>query len=580
AAEKGGSITSYYWTFGDGRTTNATGADVTHVFATPGTHTITTTATSNVGTIVTERKNVTVTAASGSVAAVPSTATWYSSYPVSYYRFVRSSSGLAADVWNGASWLQVAAAGTPASTGAIAALAYPDAAADSATTPHAFYRAADGTLAETYFDGSGWVSATLPGSPAAGGDVVAAATASGPAVFFVDASGRLAETSQQSGTWSTRTLSHSSFRAAALALAETADGPSIFALGATGHLTVTSPAGKAWPTKTLQVKTDAKDVSLAAVTTPSGQASVVVAGAQTPGRHGAAGLVELTQKSRGAWSSSTLPGSPVEGSAVSAVNYLQPAAVSGVLGTFAQPPGSLSASGPKHPLGTAIAYLGANGTPAVTYSDGTGWRTATLPGTATAVTGISAFPVAHQPIQVYLDTSSGPAMDTTGDTAPPSGPWTTASLPSTPASFADRVLLYSAGPDDQSAADAAADAAGLPESQVTTSFAAAWAATLSGQQLVITVGQAATNALEYNTCGWANPSAVDPGSTPFDYVTAPRTTLPGATLYSNGAAATASQNQERATDLAYYAVHGALPSGETTVPAAARSARTCLGSAN
>ena len=57
-------------------------------------------------------------------------------------------------------------------------------------------------------------------------------------------------------------------------------------------------------------------------------------------------------------------------------------------------------------------------------------------------------------------------------------------------------------------------------------------------------------------------------------------TLPGATLYANGAAATATQNQERATDLAYYAVHGTLPAGETAVPVAARSARTCLGAAS
>jgi hypothetical protein len=48
----------------------------------------------------------------------------------------------------------------------------------------------------------------------------------------------------------------------------------------------------------------------------------------------------------------------------------------------------------------------------------------------------------------------------------------------------------------------------------------------------------------------------------------------------NGAAATASQTQERATDMAYYAVHGTLPAGETALPTAARSARTCLGSAS
>ena len=38
-AERGGSITAYYWTFGDGRTTNGTGADVTHVYQNPALYT-------------------------------------------------------------------------------------------------------------------------------------------------------------------------------------------------------------------------------------------------------------------------------------------------------------------------------------------------------------------------------------------------------------------------------------------------------------------------------------------------------------------------------------------------------------
>jgi len=576
-SEKGGSVTAYYWTFGDGRTTNATGADVTHVFATPGSHTVTVTATSNFGTIVTERKNVTVLAASGSIAAVPSTATWYSSYPVSYYKFERSSGGLAADVWDGASWLEIPTAGRPAPTGSIAALAYPDTDANSATTPHAYFRAEDGSLAETYLDGSTWVSKHLPGTPAAGGDVVAAATASGPAVYFVDAHGHLTETSEQSGTWSTRTLSAFSVRSAPLALAQTANGPKVFAVGGAGVLTVTSQAGKSWLTLSMAAHTT-KDTMLTAVTTPSGQATVIVNGASGPGRH--AGLVAVTERDHGRWAATSLPGEAARGSAVTATNYLLPAAVSGALGTFAQPPGSMDRSGPAHPLGIVVSYLGSRGTPAVTYDDGTGWHTAALPGHATAVTGITAFPVAHQPIQVYLQTASGPVMDTTGDTAPPTGPWATQTLPSAPVTFADRVLLYAAGSSDEGEADAAASAAGLPESQVTTSFAVAWAATLSGNYLVITAGQAATNALEYNVCGWSNPSAVDPGSTPFDYVTAQRTTLPGAGLFLNGAAAAPAQDQERATNLAYDAVHGALPPGETTVPPAAKASRICLGSAS
>ena len=578
ASERGGSITGYYWTFGDGRTTNATGADVTHVFSTPGTFTITVTATSNFGTISTVRQNVTVLAASGGEAAVPSTAVWYSSYPVSYYRFLRGGDGLVADVWDGASWLQVQTAGTPASSGSIANLAYQDADADSAMTPHAFYRNADGALAETSFIDGTWSSRVLPGTPANGSDVVAAVTASGPAVYFVDARGRLAETSLQSGTWSSHEIGRAPMSAAPLAVAVTTSGPRVFGVGRSGHVTVTEQAGRGWHTANLNAKVRS-GAALAAMTTPSGDAVVVVNGVIAHGHHGSS-FAELTEGSHGSWSESALQGTPAEGSAVAATNYLLASAVTGGLGSFVQPPGTLDASGAAHPLGTAIAYLTDGGTPAITYSDGSGWHTTTLPGTATSLAGISAHPVAHQPIQVYLETANGPVMDTTGDTAPPTGPWTTQSLPTGPATFADRVLLYAATADDRAAADAAATAAGLPASQVTSSFALAWAATLSGQHLVITSGTAATSALEYNVCGWTDPSAEDGGSTPYDYVTAARTTLPGAGLFLNGSAATASQGPQRVADLTYYALHGTLPSGQTSVPAPARAVYACAGSAS
>jgi hypothetical protein len=576
-SEDGGTMTGYYWTFGDGRATNSNGAQVTHTFATPGMHTITITATSSFGTITTVTKNVDVVGASASVAAVPSTETWYSSYPVSYYKFVRAGSGLAADVWDGASWLQLQAAGSPASDGAIAALSYIDPEVNSATTPHAYYRAADGSLAESYLGASGWVTKDLPGTPAPGADVVAVFTASGPAVFFVDADGRLNQTSEASGTWTTATLTDFAVRPSPLAVAETTAGPTLFAVGHNGKVTTMSQDGDDWSAVPSKVGT-ASDATLSALTTPAGVASVIVNGAVGPSGKGTPAFVQLTRKSRGAWNETTLQGSPAAG-AIAASTYELPSAVSGPIGNFPNPPGTL-VEGPAHTLGTVVAYATSDGTPAVTYNDGSGWQTASLPGTAKAVTGIAAEPIAHQPLQVYLDTASGPAMDTTGETAPPSGPWTTQALPSAPATFADRVLLYSAGTGDLAAAQAAASAAGLPASQVTTSFQVAWAATLSGDHFVIAVGQAALNALEYNTCGWTNPSAVDPGSTPFDYVTRALNVLPGADLFMNGASSTAANTQQRAIDLAYYAVNGALPSGQTALPDPVRSSRTCLGSAS
>ena len=110
-SEQGGSITAYYWTFGDGRTSNSTGPDVTHVYSEAGTYTASVTVTSSFGTITTLTRDVTVLGASSAAAAVPSTAVWWATTPVDEYMFVRSAGGLAADTWDGASWLQVAVPG-------------------------------------------------------------------------------------------------------------------------------------------------------------------------------------------------------------------------------------------------------------------------------------------------------------------------------------------------------------------------------------------------------------------------------------------------------------------------------------
>jgi len=104
---------------------------------------------------------------------VPLTAVWWATTPVDEYLFVRSAGGLAADTWDGASWLQVAVPGQPSAlpiprtaSGGITALSYPDPAAGDATTPHAYFRAGDGSLAQTYLGASGWVTQDLPGQPA------------------------------------------------------------------------------------------------------------------------------------------------------------------------------------------------------------------------------------------------------------------------------------------------------------------------------------------------------------------------------------------------------------------------------
>jgi len=590
--EQGGSVTAYYWTFGDGRTANSTGPDVTHVYSEAGTYTASVTVTSSFGTISTLTRNVTVLGPSSAVAAVPVNTVWWATTPVDEYMFVRSAGGLAADTWDGASWLQDTVPGQPAAfsthgglpspvppgAGGIAALAYPDPAADDAMTPHAYFRAADGSLAQTYLGASGWVTQDLPGQPADNSNIVATTTAAGgPAVFYVNSQGQLAESSQQSGGWVASTLVPGSpaLRPGSLALADTASGPVLFGVGPAGRIRAVSADTGSWASRAIPARTTASGAlgSLAALTTPGGQAAVVYAGSRGAGLAEAA---EIRGTTAGAWSVTALPGSPAPGSSLAATTYLLPSAVTGPFGSFPQPPGSLTASGPAQPLGTEAFYVTASGAPAVTFDAGPGWQTAALPGTG-AITGASAYPVAYQPIQLFLASAAGgPSEDTAS--GGPSGTWTTLTLPDTPSTFADGVVLYAATPADEAAALTAAAAAGLPAAQVTTSFDTAWDDTLNGGYLVISVGLAATDGLFYNVCGWANPSTDIPGSTPFYDVTGPLDTLPGAGAFENGAGTSATLAQQRVTDLAYYAVHGTLPPGVTSVPPAASAVYACSGS--
>ncbi|MGH3410219.1 MAG: PKD domain-containing protein, partial [Streptosporangiaceae bacterium] len=462
----GGSVTGYYWTFGDGRTTNATGADVTHPFSEPGVYTVSVTITSSFGTIVTLERNVRVLAPSSGVASVPYDGIWYDPLPVLQYVFTRSAGGLAADSWDGGSWLQLAVPGSPSATGSIAALSYPDAANADAMTPHAFYRAADGSLAETYLSSSGWVTRELPGHPAAGGEIVATTTVSGgPAVFFADAAGHLAESAPQASGWTSRELlpGGPAIRPASMTLTDTAGGPEIFAIGPAGTIRVFSPGGWRWVTGIIPALA-APGGSLAALTTPDGHAAVVYVSAR-------GGLAEATQASpaAGRWNVTGLPGSPQPGSTLAATTYLLPSMIPGTPGSFPQPPGSTKDSSSAEPFGTEAFFLTASSSPAVTFNDGTGWRTATLPGTAASIAGASAYQVQEEPSDLFLSQAGGLTEETTGArSGDPSGTWTSLTLPDTPATWADHVVLYAADPADASAAQAAAAAAGLPASQVTT----------------------------------------------------------------------------------------------------------------
>ncbi len=564
ATEPHGSITRYYWTFGDGRSANTLGAHVSHVFAGTGVYPVSVTVTSSLGTSHTLVRNIDVIGASGTLASSPSTAVWFSSVPVDQYHFVRSASGrLAVDVWDGASWLQETAAGHVAKHGGITALSYPDPAADDATTPHAYFRAKTGGLADTYLGRSGWVTRQLPGRPARGSAIVAATRPhGGVAVFYVTAYDELAETTGAGTSWKSAKLPGPRVaHPQSLALADTSGGPVVFYNARHGLQVVTTARGHP---RTRPIRANpARGTALAAVTTGKGDARVFFVkrgGRLAMATRGSPGRGPHTHVRR-------LPGRAMKAS-LAASNYLLASDAGPVVN-------DLPTASPTARTGEEVFSLETGGHPALDYTPGTSstWHAAPLPGTATRILGANAYQVAGQPSRLFLTGSSGSTEDSA---ASPSASWRPTVLPSKPATFADRIVLYGATPADRQAATAAAHEAGLPASQVTGSYDVAWAATLSGSHMVVSVGSAALNALYYNACGWSNPSD-DPVATPFYIAAAPLDHLPGAEAFENGAAATASQTQQRATDLAYYAVHGNYPAGVTSPPTAASPRRTCSG---
>ncbi|MEY9845487.1 PKD repeat protein [Streptacidiphilus sp. BW17] len=588
AAQTGGTVAQYYWTFGDGRDTNTATQSVDHVFPGPGVYTVTLTATSDLGTAAVRAWTVDVAGSSSTVVDVPDPSLWYSARLLDQYLITPGADGtLAAETSDGVDWLRQTVPGqpspvVPAHAPAVASLGWSDPAAADARTPHSFYRAADGTLAETSLGSGGWTATTLPGSPAPGSAIVAAAVngdgnaAEGgsptPEVFFYAADGRLAEAAEHNGRWTTTVLPGPAFPDAArgaLALAATGGGGAgtavvLFHHSGDGTLAVTQNTSGAWTSE--RIGSDfpiAHDSALTAVTEASDR---VAAFYTDTGGH----LAEAVSTGRGGWSVAELPGAPAPGTPLIATTALLPSATAGA--------GSTGATGVE------VSYLTASGAPAVTAWDGSAWSTTTLPGTAEGLAGMSAYPQYGHPQELFLfqepglTESAGLSADTsTVLGAAPGADWTLSALPSQPSAWPDEVLLYAATPADAATAQSAAAAAGLPASQVTRSFASAWAAALTGRYLVIAVGSAATDALYFNECGWTNPSGEDPGSTPFSTVAGPLAGPAPADSYENAAASTAALTAERATDLAYFAAHGTLPPGEPAVPAAAAPTRACGG---
>jgi len=438
AAQRGGSVTQRLWTFGDGSAANASGPDASHVFARAGCYTVTMSATSSLGTASTRTWNVDVIAASSAVASTPSTAVWYSATPVNQLLFLATGTGglatgtgeLAAESSDGSRWLRQAIPGQTGAGSGLTALDYPD--MTDSMTQHVYFRAADGSLAETYLSGAAWVTHALAGQPASGSAIVATTTTAppagsrpagsgpaagdGPAVFYFNAAGQLTESYEQDSAWATRTLpGPPATGPRSLALTDvTAGGQAgerLFYLASHGALMVTSSAGSGWQDSRIRSGFGvAADSPLSAVTTgPDGDEQRVFF-VDRRGRLAEA----ISGPPGGGWAVRELPGtpaptaSPIPALSLTATNYLLPSGA----------------------LAEEVFYLSASGQPGVTSWNSREWQTASLPGVATAILDADGYPAAGQPEQLFL--ADGPALrldasDTAGRV------WTAAVLPNTAA---------------------------------------------------------------------------------------------------------------------------------------------------
>ncbi|MFZ0216017.1 MAG: PKD domain-containing protein, partial [Candidatus Dormiibacterota bacterium] len=409
AAEQGGSITSYLWTFGDGG--SATGANVTHAFRNAGRQTVTMTATSNFTTARTSTMNIDVVDQGGPTASTPNGPEYYTTQPVDQQLFHTSSSGaLSQEYWDGTKWSDQTLAGSPASGTPPTALNYAN--ANDQMTQHVFFRAASGQLTQSSLGASGWVTQTLPGMLRQGSPVAAALDEQSgtllPDVFYVNASGSLAETSQgASGTWVTTTLPGDPAAATALTVTDQVVGgllqQDLFYIDASGNLATTLWNGRAWQSGALlgSVKPSPATGLSAAAYGADGR-DLYVFFTDATGRLAAA-VYEGAQQ---AWTVRRLAGSTRAGGAIWSTEYL--------------------ASASTGSLALEVFYLTPSGAVGNTALSGSTWTTSTLPGTATRLLGASAYPDGVQGQNVFFAGGSAVELDSFN---PQTGTWTEVTLP-------------------------------------------------------------------------------------------------------------------------------------------------------
>jgi glycoside hydrolase-like protein len=142
------------------------------------------------------------------------------------------------------------------------------------------------------------------------------------------------------------------------------------------------------------------------------------------------------------------------------------------------------------------------------------------------------------------------------------------------------VVLYAADPASMAVAVSTAARLGLPASDVTGNFEAAWNDVNNGNDLVLSVGQAAGNALNQNPCGWTNPAGTAAGSTPFYYIGVPLTGPAGPDVFEPSGGSSPALTALVTTQLMHFALAGTLPDDGGQPDGPVPPADTCLGSAS
>jgi Domain of unknown function (DUF1906) len=139
------------------------------------------------------------------------------------------------------------------------------------------------------------------------------------------------------------------------------------------------------------------------------------------------------------------------------------------------------------------------------------------------------------------------------------------------------IVLYAADRASMLIATATARRLALPSGDVTGSFGTAWTAVSSGDALVLAVGEAATNALYFNPCGWPNPAGIPGGGTPFYYPGEPQQQPIGPDGFELADGSNPVTGALLTSQLAHYALAGTLPDTGEPPAGPVPPAEKCLG---